>query len=155
MAKRWYGSLDNRIEENRLYCDKIEVGTGATIYSWSDRHPYEVIDVKDQKHVTIREMEHRRKAGAIDYSNDWDLLSDESKPHIDVVKRGKYWYQTTTITPEEAKRIIDENDIDGRIWACQNDFILDDVILSGKNKTKYHRINISFGVCEYYYDYSF
>lgn len=155
MARKWYGSLDNRIEENHMFCDEITEGTGATIYSWSDRHPYEVVSVTDQKHVSIREMNHKKKEGAGDYSNRWDLFSDESKPCIDIVKRGKYWYQTVTLTPIEAKRIIDENDIDGRIWACQNDLILDDVILSGKNKTKYHRINISFGVQEYYYDYEF
>ena len=35
---KWYGSINNRIEENRMFCDVIEVGTGVTEYSWSDRH---------------------------------------------------------------------------------------------------------------------
>lgn len=30
MSRKWYGSLDNRVEENRQYCDEIKVGTGVT-----------------------------------------------------------------------------------------------------------------------------
>ena len=37
MSKKWYGSLNNRLEENRQFCEKIEVGTGVTEYMYSDR----------------------------------------------------------------------------------------------------------------------
>ena len=36
------GSLNNRLEENRMFCDTIEVGTGMTEYLYSDRHAYEL-----------------------------------------------------------------------------------------------------------------
>ena len=114
----WYGSVQNRLEENRMYCDEIKVGTGVTEYLWSDRHPYEVIEVRDQKHVAVREMGHRPIGEPM--SNEWELFSDPSKPTKCLVKWGKYWYWT-----------------------------------SGFGRNTRHRANVSFGVANYYYDYSF
>lgn len=147
------GSLVNRLSENHMYCDEIKVGTGVTEYLWSDRHAYEVIAVKDQKHVTIREYDHKCIGGA--YSNDWELISNEKNPTIELTKRGKYWYSVVSITPEQAKEILEGNDIDAKLWACHNDFNLPEIIEKGKVKKSYNRKKISFGVAEYYYDYSF
>jgi len=157
MARKWYGSLNNRIEENKMLCDEIKVGTGVTKYSWSDRHAYEVVAVKDQKHVTIREYDHKRPDDDKDYSysNDWVLVSNENNPTIDLTKRGKYWYMTVSITPERAKEILDGDDIDAKIWASNWGFRLSDIVESGKAQTKYDRWNVSFGVAKYYYDYEF
>lgn len=157
MARQWYGSLNNRVEENRMYCDEIKVGTGVTKYSWSDRHAYEVVAVKDQKHVTIREYDHKRPDDGKDYSysNTWVLVSNENNSTIDLTKRGKYWYATVSISPERAQEILDGGDIDERLWACHNGFNLEEIVANGKKKTVYHRVNVSFGVAEYYYDYEF
>lgn len=153
MSRIWYGSIDNRLEENKQFCDEIKVGTGVTEYLWSDRHAYEVVDVKDPKHVTIREYDHKHVGES--YSNDWELVSNENNPVKNLTKRGKYWYVTVTITPEEAREILEGNDIDAKIWACHNNFVLPDIVESGKNKTTYHRVNVSFGVANYYYDYEY
>lgn len=115
MSKKWYGSLDNRLEENRMFTEVIEVGTPLTEYLWSDRHAYEVVEVKDQKHVKVREYE--VKLAGEPFSNQWDYISDPNKPVRELEKRGKYWYWVTD---------------------------------SGKVRT-----NVSFGVADYYYDYSF
>ena len=157
MARQWYGSLNNRVDENRMFCDEIKVGTGVTRYSWSDRHAYEVVAVKDQKHVSIREYDHKRPDDGKDYSysNDWVLVSNENNPITNLTKRGKYWYSTVSITPEEAKEILDGDDMDAKLWACHCDFNLSEIVESGKAKTKYHRWNVSFGVADYYYDYEF
>lgn len=157
MARQWYGSLNNRIEENKMFCDTIEVGTGVTEYSWSDRHPYEVVEVKDQKNVAIRGMKHEVPNDGKDhsYSNTWILKSDENAPIMWVTRRGKYWYTKVEITPEEAKEIYEGNDIDAKLWACHNGFNLEEIIESHKKKTKLHRTNLSFGKAEYYYDYEF
>lgn len=155
---KWYGSINNRIEENKQFCEEIKVGTGMTEYFWSDRHAYEVIAVKDQKHVTVREYDHKRPDTDKDYSysNEWVLVSNEKNPAIDLVKRGKYWYSTTVCTVERAKEILYKSgNIDERIWASNNGFDLTEIVKSGKDKTKYHRKNVSFGVADYYYDYSF
>lgn len=53
MSKNWYGSLNNRICE-RSKSDAPTVGMGVTEFCWSDRHAYEVIEVKDDRHITVR-----------------------------------------------------------------------------------------------------
>lgn len=120
---KWYGSINNRLEENRQFVPTIEVGTGMTEYLWSDRHPYEVVKVIDQKHVVVREMEH--KLVGEPFSNKWELFSDPERPVEYITKRGQYWYWTTEYEED------------------------------GKKKRNLHRANVSFGVAEYYYDYSF
>lgn len=147
---RFYGSLNNRLEENKIYCDEIKVGTGMTVYLYSDRHAYEVIAVKDQKHVTVRLYDH--KAVGEPMSNTWELISNPDNPTMDMVRRGKYWYRVNTITKEEYEK--NKENFDFRIWMCQNAF--DPNVISKKGKqTKYHRMNVSFGTASYYYDYSF
>ena len=149
MSKVWYGSINNRIEENRMYCDKIEVGTGVTEYYWSDRHPYEVVEVMDQKHVKVRGLGHR--ATHINgFSNEWELFSDENKPIKVLTKRGNYWYWTITVT----KDILENDDIDIRLFLAQNNIDADKLKKKGK-VSRYRRANVSFGVAEYYFDYEF
>lgn len=48
-----YGSLQNRMMEG-MAKQNIEVGTGVTELCYSDRHPYEVVKVIDEKHLIIR-----------------------------------------------------------------------------------------------------
>ncbi len=153
MSRVWYGSLQNRLEENKQFCEEIKVGTGVTEFYWSDRHPYEVVEVIDQKHVVIRKLDHKAIGEA--FSNDWELTSNEKNPREEVVKRGKYWYSVSRITAEEAKEIYEGNDIDAKLWACHHNFDLPAIIESGKTKTTYSRRNLSFGFAEYHYDYEF
>lgn len=54
-----YGSLTNRFME-RAISPIPEVGMGVTECMWSDRHAYEVIEVKDARHITIRQLDARR-----------------------------------------------------------------------------------------------
>lgn len=51
----WYGSVNNRIME-RAKGDKPEVGMGVTHCGWSDRDPYEIIEVIDDRHIKVREL---------------------------------------------------------------------------------------------------
>ena len=154
MSRKWYGSLNNRFEENKQFCETIEVGTGMTEYFYSDREAYEVTAVKDQKHVTIRKYDHKH-IGDCHMDNNWELISNPDNPEMDLVKRGKYWYSAVTITPEEAKRIFEEGTLDEKLWACHNNFDLQAIMTSGKSKTTYHRRNVSFGHADYHYDYEF
>lgn len=59
MSKKWYGSINNRIEEGHNYNkDKlIHVGDDITMYLWSDRHCYFVTRVVDQKHIFVKKYE--------------------------------------------------------------------------------------------------
>ena len=57
MSRKWYGSIDNRIEEGRNYePDKtIKEGTDITVYGWSDRQCKYVTKVIDQKHIFVKD----------------------------------------------------------------------------------------------------
>lgn len=150
MGRKWYGSFQNRVEENRMYCDEIKVGTLVTEYYWSDRHPYEVVAVKDQKHVTIRAMGHKH-VGNTPMSNNWELFSEPENPTMDLVKRGNYWYSVLTVTADMIDRDLTPEE---QINLALNGF--DPEIIRAKGKqSKYTRRNISFGVAEHYYDYEF
>ena len=151
MSKVWYGSLMNRLAEDRMFCDEIKVGTPMTEYLWSDRHPYEVVAVKDQKHVTVRGLDHKHVGnGSMD--NEWELISNESNPTRNLEKRGNYWYWTATVTAEDIKDI--DGDPERKLRLCLGGFELDKIREKGK-QTKRSRANVSFGVADYYYDYSF
>ena len=147
---KWYGSVQNRIEENKMFTGEIEVGTGVTEYLYSDRHAYEVIAVQDQKHVTIREYDHKMVDKDGWASNNWELISNPDNPTLDLVKRGKYWYSTRTVTREE----LESADLNQKLRIVVGGFDPDVIQEKGK-QTKYYRLNVSFGVADYYYDYSF
>ena len=148
---KFYGSLSNRIEENHMYCDEIKVGTGVTEYFWSDRHAYEVVAVKDQKHVTVRALDHRHVGnGSMD--NNWELVSNESNPTKELERRGDIWYWSSTLTADDVKGIDD--DLHWKLRVALAGFDIDKIREKGK-QTKRTRANVSFGVADYYYDYEF
>ena len=150
-----YGSLQNRLEENKTYCDEIKVGTGMTEYSWSDRHAYEVIEVTDQKHVTVRRLDHKHvEDGCMD--NNWELISNPNNPPREMVKRGSYWYTKAVCTKEWLESLPEdpEKRFEAQLWMAHNNFDYDTVMAKG-SQTRYHRSNVSFGVADYYYDYEF
>lgn len=150
MGKVWYGNLTNRLEENRMFCTEIKVGTGMTEYYYSDRHPYEVVEVKDQKHIRVRKLDHKHIGdGCMD--NNWELVSNENNAIRTLTKRGNYWYWTVVVT----KDILDSIDkFETRLFLCHNNIEVYKLKEKGKI-TRYHRANVSFGVADYYYDYEF
>lgn len=156
MARKWYGSLNNRLEENRQFCDEITVGTGVTEYDYSDRYPYEVIEVISQKDVIIRGLDH--KLAGEPMTNNWELVSNEDNPTYELVKRGKYWYSKVVVTSDilDEMETTTDNEKHFRIamFLCNNN--IDRDVLREKGKvTRYHRWNVSFGKADYYYDYEF
>lgn len=54
-----YGSFQNRVLENMTGI-KPEVGMGVTECLWSDRRPYEIIEVVDDRHITVRALDYKR-----------------------------------------------------------------------------------------------
>lgn len=150
MSRALYGSLTNRLEENRMFCNEIKVGTGMTEYYYSDRHPYEVVEVKDQKHVKVRELDHKH-IGENCMDNNWKLVSNENNSIRSLTKRGNYWYWTVVVTSD----ILDDiENIGTQLFLCQNNIEVDKLREKGKI-TRYHRANVSFGIADYYYDYEF
>lgn len=56
---KWFGNVFNRMVENQVM-PKPEIGMGVTEMYWSDREPYEVVDIKDERHITVRELDAKR-----------------------------------------------------------------------------------------------
>lgn len=153
---RLYGSYQNRMQENKQFCDEITIGTGMTEYLYTDRNAYEVVAVKDQKHVSVRryDVEHIGE----DMANNWKLISNAENPVYDMTKRGQYWYWTVTITADILDEIEACEDTNRKfeltLFLCHNG--VDQEVLRQKGEvTKYHRANVSFGTANYYYDYEF
>ena len=89
---KWYGSVINRLKENKnLDVEKV-VGGLLTEFSYSDRHPYEIVEVDNQKSIYVRELGHE-KADDIEFSNNWRLYQDKRNPIKHLVYRYNYWYE--------------------------------------------------------------
>lgn len=122
-----------------------------TEYFWSDREAYEVVAVRDQKHVSVRRYDHRH-IGTPGFDNNWELISNEKNPVRDLERRGDRWYWTTTVTAADIEGI--EDDIDSQIRLALAGFDIDKIREKGK-QTRRSLAKVSFGVADYYYDYSF
>lgn len=146
---KWEGSLVNRIEENAQDCSEIKVGTGVTEFMYTDRHAYEVVKVDDQKHVYIRELGHKMLDENGFGSNNWELYSDESKPVIPVVKRGKYWYVHHEFHADEISDTY-ENRLNLALLNTSWDELMERKVIH-----RYSKMNIRFGYADYYYDWEF
>jgi len=142
-------SLNNRLEENHMFTEEIKVGTGMTEYLYSDRHAYEVIEVYDQKHVVVREYDHKCVGGP--YSNEWKLVSNTNNPTKEMVKRGNYWYAVSTVTREMVSKELTAEE---QIYLAINGYDINKIKEKGK-QSKYYRMNVSFGIADYYYDYEY
>lgn len=156
MAKL-YGNLTNRMMENTNNDVEIVVGMMATETMYSDRNVWEVIEVTDQKHVTVREMEANHVGEA--FQNKWELESDQNGRVMELTKRGKGWYETATVTAEEwleAKAEMDKNNNPEMALdiVVRGGFDPDKILEQGK-QTKWYKRNMFFGVADYYYDYEF
>lgn len=59
MTQKWTGSLVNLLMGNGRDPEP-QVGMGVTELCWTDRHPYEIIEVKDDRHITVRKLDYKR-----------------------------------------------------------------------------------------------
>jgi len=91
---RWYGSLQNRLMENSRSAVP-EVGMGVTEFLWSDREPYEVIAVQDDRHISARRLGYKVVSGSChDGSAEYEYFSDPDGHVVSLFKKknGK-WVQ--------------------------------------------------------------
>jgi hypothetical protein len=167
MKRKVYGSLNNRVDENKMFCEEIKVGTGMTKYFWSDRHAYEVVIVIDQKHVFVREYDHKMKGQPM--SNEWELISNENNPLIEMKFRYGHWYEVNRCFYENAHhkaiKLVDNGTCKtyqaafNYVLFANNVHFKDEKELqdfrNGKEYIKYNKVNVSFGIAEHYYDYEF
>ena len=85
---RWYGSLQNRIEEVTRN-PKPTVGMGATELMYSDRNAWEIVAVKDDRHITVRRMKAKCKNW---FAGDWEVEPDEKgyTTELFLTKKGQW-----------------------------------------------------------------
>ena len=159
MGKKWYGDICNRLEENRNYTGReLREGDDITMYYWSDRTCYYITKVVDQKHIFVRQYEvvaDRSKEGGMGHQNwlyfktykeeqeylnkcvDEGLLLASCKQDINTIKE-----------PEPEEWVFRY-----RHW---NRVIKKDILGNPLPKPIYRKLEpISFGVRNYYYDWSF
>lgn len=92
MSNRWYGSFQNRLMENSKM-PIPEVGMGATECQWSDREPFEIIEVKDDRHITVRAMNAKRiDNNGMSDCQDYEYTSNENGriAHLFLTKQGRW-----------------------------------------------------------------
>ena len=165
---KWYGSVNNRMEEGRNYTGReIRVGDDITMYLWSDRHCYYVTEVIDQKCIKVREYypcaDHSTPGGAGHqdwlYFKTWDEWNeylaqfstkyhhsgdhrDEPDPETWVYRYNK-WVKESVHTemprPEFCTKREREHFTKHGYYKTYSD-------LSGK---------VSFGIRDYYHDWEF
>ena len=159
--RKWYGSIQNRLEENKQFVDTIKVGDGVTEYYYSDREPWEVVAVKDQNHITIRQLTTKRiDNNGQSESQEYEYISDPNNYTVDLVKRNGGWYSATTCTINEYNEIqarrynetVTDEDIRLIMWAAQFD---ENKLKKNGKQTRYHKYNISIGHASKYEDPSF
>lgn len=145
-----YGSLQNRLEENEMYVDEIKVGTYATMYYYSDRHAYEVVEVKDQKHVKIRKLDAKRiDNNGMSDSQHYQYTSNENNP-IEELELTKYGWKKVF------RYNIDlYNEVKNKIGYVLWDIDIVNKVLSGKEVKRSYKVDISFGIADEHFDYSF
>lgn len=141
---KWYGSISNRLQENRNNLGRdIMVGDDITKYLWSDRTCYYVTKVEDQKHITIREYEviaDREKPGGIGHQN-WLYFKTRKEANDYLTKYGlgevvSFGDREIELVYRYGKWREKYTDRDGKAQYRGN-------------------WNISFGIRDYYYDWEF
>ncbi len=164
--RKLYGRLNNRLEENKMYCDEIKVGTGATIYLYSDRHAYEVTKVINQQHVFIRKMNAKRidKNGLSNYQ-EYEFTSNLESPEIELIKRTNgLWFRVDEFSKEKwlkmAKehRVSDNENVEYNYYKMMSGLTFKQLEKIEQNKIvkRYSKFgNISFGIMQQHFDYSF
>jgi hypothetical protein len=136
------------------------VGEGATLLSYSDRYPAEVLEVSiDGKRCVIRQMKHKAKpnAGGMGHQ-DWELSPDPDAPTDTLVYRNGAWRrEVTQIVFVESW--YDSFSTNQERWDAMRELgILDEIRpIDGVTKVKksYDKVNILFGQAEYHYDWEF
>ena len=152
-----YGSLVNRMQENKRFCSKIEVGTYATVYSYSDRHAYEVVEVVDQDHVFVRQLDAKRADdNGMSECQYYTYTSNAANPIHELKFSTRFGWREIT---HYGQWYIDKFEKKELGWWWVDQALLSKVreaVAQGKTVKRYTgKWNISFGVADEYYDYSF
>lgn len=128
----WYGSVTNRIAEN-MKMPKPELGMGVTELCYTDRHPFEVIEILSEKKIKIREMKAERidKNGMSDCQEYKYVQKPDGEVKTLVLRNGKWRDLVKELENDENNKLVEVETrmLGGNGWLI--------------------------GKAEYYYDFSF
>lgn len=162
-----YGSLNNRLEENRINVEEIRAGQGVTKYSYTDRTPYIITKVINQNNFYIREMRaERTDSNGMSEMQEYNYFDDLTKPEEEIIIKKGAFYRVRRYSKEsllnKAEQLKASFKSNGKEKAYK--YLLCMAPLTDKQREKieqgkevkhYDKINISVGVMEKYFDYSF
>lgn len=148
------GSFVNMLMSNNSAVP--EVGKGATVLLWTDRHAYEVIEVSpDHKRVVVQQYLPKRidKNGMSD-SQEYEYKELSPVKEVIVWKWGGWRFERDELIPineeqyysRSRKEIEDSYDENGYMKHQQG---------LTKWVKKYHKVNIVWGEKREYYDFTF
>lgn len=174
MGRKWYGSIDNRIEEGHNYESgkTIKVGTDVTVYGWSDRQCKYVTKVIDQKHIFVKDYhvcaDHSKPAGIghqnwqyfktareeAEYLNADHPENATESPEEEWAFRYGHWNRVIRFDKALAERIEERSGLRGFFPKTEKE---KEALEAGKEVVRYDRIQegISFGVRDYFFDWDF
>jgi len=154
------GSFINWMMSNNSSIPKV--GEGATELHWSDRTPYEVLEVANGgKSALIRQYDVKASRQMQMGEQEWDLIANEDSPAYWVHwkwnawrTKSERWYKTDKFWEdmETNKQTMDKEQL--KIWL--------DSIENKPDFPEYYEFHtewnvkkLLFGRAEYYYDWSF
>ena len=160
---KWYGNVNNRLEEGRNYTGReIQVGDNITEYLWSDRHCYYVTAVENQKRIKVKPY-----IVVHDHSKEWymgnqDWVYFKSVEEADAYLRQFGKSYTANVSDEETwvfrygKWMTEFRHDEMRYPDAYSKREREHFAKHGWFNT-YHDLSgkVSFGVCDYYYDWEF
>lgn len=145
MSKIWFGSVQNRIAERCKQPEPV-VGMGVTECCYSDRNPFEIIEVKDAKNIVIRALGWERiDNNGMSESQEYRYFSKTDGQVVHLTLRNGRWrdreWKVEYVMGPDGKP---EYDADGNLK-----------VKSRKPGRKLGCNGWSLGYAERYYDFSF
>lgn len=157
---KWYGNVTNRLEEGKQLAP-IQVGTDITMYHWSDRDCYYITEVIDDKHIKVKPWvvvaDHSKPGGA--GHQDW-MYFKTYKEASDYLKSFGFDGYRNDIKEREEDWVYRYNKWQKMYRYTEDNYCTDREKKSLEKKGYYDRYynlggKVSFGVRDYYFDWSF
>lgn len=134
-------------------CTLPEVGKGATVLLWTDRHAYEVMEVSDDKKRVVVQQYNAKRIDNLGMSDQQDYEYKELNGYNEVIvwKWGAWRWEMEVIKfinppigyQKEYDKYYDEN---GRLMLVEG---------VTKKAKEWRKVNILWGVKDEHYDFNF
>jgi len=161
MAKRLYGNLINRLEEGRSV-PEIKPDMNITMYHWSDRTCYYVVEVENQKRIKVNQYQvcadHDKPCGM--GHQDWVYFKTKRELNDYLTKYHPEMHRDDLVEDEPETWVYRYNKWMQEVTFTEENYCTEREIKSLKKNGYYKRYfdlsgKISFGVRDYHWDWEF